>query len=135
MTGPESTRDVERSLGLARRAVELEPDKSIYLNTLGVAQYRARQYVEAIATLERSLAAGRGEYDAFDLFFLAMANHRRARRDQALDCFDRACRWLEKQKVLSDQHSTELAAFRSEAKAVLAGPAGELPDDSFAPPP
>ncbi len=37
-TGPESTRDPKRALFLARRAVELAPGQSIFLNTLGVAQ-------------------------------------------------------------------------------------------------
>jgi hypothetical protein len=72
--------------------------------------------------------------DAFDLFFLAMAQYRRRRRDQALECFDRAVRWLRVQKNLSAQNSSELATFRTEAKAVLAGPATELPADGFAPP-
>ena len=41
-------------------------------------------------------------------------------------------RWLGEQKSLTEQYAKELAAFRAEAEAVLAGPAGELPDDVFA---
>jgi len=88
--GPESTRDPRRALPLARRAVELTPAQNIYLNTLGVVQYRVGQYAEAIATLERSLAAGGGQTDAFDLFFLAMAHHRLGHREQARAAYDRA---------------------------------------------
>ena len=101
--GPEPPRDLDRALALARRAVELAPGEAIYLNTLGVVQYRAGRYAEAIATLERSLAAGHGQSDAFDLFFLAMAHHRLGHRDQARDCFDRAVRWLGEQKSLTAQ--------------------------------
>ena len=133
-TGPESTRDPRRALPLARRAVELTPAQNIYLNTLGVVQYRVGQHAEAIATLERSLAAGGGQTDAFDLFFLAMAHHRLGHRGQARAAYDRAVRWLGEQKSLAEQYAKELAAFRAEAEAVLARPAGELPDDVFAPP-
>jgi tetratricopeptide (TPR) repeat protein len=133
-TGPESTRDPHRALPLARRAVELTPGLSIYLNTLGVAQFRAGQYAEAIATLEQSLAAGRGQTDAFDLFFLAMAHHQLGHRREARSCFDRAVRWLNEQISLTEQYARELAAFRAEAEALLAGPSGELPDDVFAGP-
>ena len=132
--GPESTRDPGRALPLARRAVELTPAQNIYLNTLGVAQYRVGQHAEAIGTLERSLAAGGGQTDAFDLFFLAMAHHRLGHREQARAAYDRAVRWLGEQKSLTEQYAKELAAFRTEAEAVLAGPAGELPDDVFGPP-
>jgi WD40 repeat protein len=91
-TGLESTRNPQRALALARRAAELAPKEGIYLNTLGVAQYRAGQYVEAIATLEKSLAASRGQLAAFDLFFQAMAHYRLGHRDEARACFDRAAR-------------------------------------------
>ena len=75
-TGPVAFRDPEQALVLARKAVAMTPGSAIYLNSLGVALYRNGQYGEAIATLERSLAAGKGQSDAFDLFFLAMARHR-----------------------------------------------------------
>ena len=131
VTSPGSAPDPERALNLARRAVELAPKETLYLNTLGVAQYRAGQYAQATATLERSLAAGRGEFDAFDLFFLAMAHHRQGQREQARAYFDRAVQWVRQKKSLSDQYTKELAVFRAETEAVLSGPADELPADVF----
>ena len=77
---------------LIQRAIRLNPGQQVSLNTMGVVQYRTGRYAEAIATLERSLAAGHGRYDAFDLFFLAMAHQMLGHRDQARDCCDRAVR-------------------------------------------
>ena len=80
---PEPKRDLKRALALSQRAVELDPAQATSLNTLGVVRYRAGQYNEAIGTLEQSLAVGRRQSDAFDLFFLAMAHHRLGHRREA----------------------------------------------------
>jgi predicted Zn-dependent protease len=133
-TGPGQGRDLGRALALSRRAVTLDPGHAASLNTLGVVQYRAGRCGEAIETLERSLAAGQGHADGWDLFFLAMAHHRLRHRHEARKCFDRGVRWLHDQRALPDQQAKELAAYRSEAEAVLAGPGGELPADVFAGP-
>jgi tetratricopeptide (TPR) repeat protein len=93
VTAPGSTDDPQRALALARRAVELAPTEDTYLSTLGVVQYRAGQYAEAIATLEKSLAAGKGKSDGFDLYFLAMARYRLGRVGEARADFDRAVKW------------------------------------------
>ena len=131
----ESRRIPQRALTLARRAVDLSPNQACYLNTLGVAQYRAGRYAEAVATLERSLAINRGEFAAFDLFFLAMAHHGLEHRAAARECFDRAVRWLSEQKNLGDQHIHEMANFRAEAQALLDSPPPALPAKVFAPEP
>jgi tetratricopeptide (TPR) repeat protein len=137
VTGPIEQRDPEWAVTLARRAVELVPGQHDSLNTLGVALYRAGKYPEAVSVLERSLAAGKGEYAAFDLFFLAMAHHRLGDVNQARDGFDRAVRWWSEHKDLPAQNIAELTGFRAEAEAVLGptGPIGELPADLFAPGP
>jgi eukaryotic-like serine/threonine-protein kinase len=133
-TGPVALRDPEQALALARTAVALSSGTAIYLNTLGVAQYRAGQYTEAIATLERSLAASKGESDAFDLFFLAMARHRLGQIAQARADFDRALRWRHEHPTMSQPGwSEELDLFRTEAEEVLAGAQTELPAEVFAP--
>ena len=136
LTGPRPAREVDRALEMARRAVELVPNDNRFENTLGVALYRACQYPEAIETLERRLASSRGQHDAFDFLFLAMAHHRQGQRDRARACFDQAVRWMANhQKGTYADMVADLAALRAEAEAVLAGNAGELPDDVFAPGP
>jgi tetratricopeptide (TPR) repeat protein len=131
---PESRRQLDRALAMVRRALAVAPDEGPLLNTLGVVHYRAGRYAEAIATLEQSLKVGHGQSDGFDLFFLAMAHSGLGHRDAARACYDRGVRWLSDHKNLEARSAQELAGFRAEAEAVLAGPAGELPDDVFANP-
>ena len=61
-----------------------------------------------------------------------MAHHRLGHREQGRRCFDRAIAWLTHPGALSGEQAKDLTAFRAEAESVLAGPAGELPDDVFA---
>ncbi len=133
-TGPIDQRDPERAVALARRAVALAPGQQTTLNTLGVALYRSRQYADAISVLQQSLAAGKGELAAFDLFFLAMAHQKLGHASQARACFYRAVRWWGEHKSLPAQFVPELTGFRAEAEEVLAGARAELPADVFAAP-
>jgi tetratricopeptide (TPR) repeat protein len=127
-------RDPALAVRLAELAVALDPDDATALNTRGVALYRAGRFTEAVVALEKSLSAGKGQFDAFDLFFLAMARERLGHREDARQCFDRGIRWLDEHKNLPSQRAQELAAFRAETEAVLAGPAGEMPENVFAGP-
>ena len=132
-TGPEPLRNPTEALEHARHAVRLAQGEAIYLNTLGVALYRAGHHSEAITTLEESLAAGHGQTDAFDLFFLAMAHQKLGHTDQARACFDRAVRWWAERKNLPAQYLSELTGFRAEAEGLLAVTRAELPANAFAP--
>jgi tetratricopeptide (TPR) repeat protein len=134
VTGPLPQRDPALASRLATFSVALAPGEQVSLNTLGVALYRVGKFTEAIATLEKSLDAGKGQYDAFDLFFLAMAHHRLGHRTEARACCERAVRWVSAQKGLAAQHAHELAGFRAEAEAVLEGSSDALPADVFAKP-
>jgi|GEM_PF-1090272 len=76
---------VARALGQATQAVALAPQDAAILNTLGVAQYRAGWYEEALATLGRAEAlnaASRGPTPE-DLAFIAMAQWKLNRKDAA----------------------------------------------------
>jgi serine/threonine protein kinase/WD40 repeat protein/tetratricopeptide (TPR) repeat protein len=134
-TGPVAMRDPEQALAAARRAIELEPRSTLYLNTLGVAQFRAGLYKEAIDTLQKSLAAGKGEADAFDLYFLAMARQKIGDIAGARDDFNRAAQWHRTHPNASTvQWKAQLEEFNAEAEAALSAPLAPLPNDVFGPP-
>jgi tetratricopeptide (TPR) repeat protein len=125
--------DAPTPLRLAEFAVLMAPGKRSSLNTLGVALYRAGEFARAIETLEKSLDASKGQFDGFDLYFLAMAHYRLNRIERARACLDRARSWSKAHRhALSSRSAAELAAVGDEAESVLAGAAGELPPDVFA---
>src|SRR5262249_17801277 len=108
-------RDPKRAVALARKAVEGAPKEGGYWNTLGVAHYRAGDWMAATAALERSMQLRDGG-DAFDRFFLAMARWRLGKKEEARTWYDRAVAWTEKNKAALEktpQQAEELRRFRS----------------------
>lgn len=120
ITGPADEREPAQALKLIQKALQKQPENALYLNTLGIVQYHKGQYADAVATLERSLRAGQGEFAALDLFCLAMCHAKLGAPAKAKECFNRAVSWGENNKGLKPiPHHRELAAFRAEAEAVL----------------
>lgn len=131
-TGPANLRDAAESLAQVEEALRLDPDNNLYLNTYGVALYRAGRYSQSIETLQKNLNLSNGNLAAFDLFFLAMANKRLARVDEARSLLKRAETWFsENRGKLSPDYVKELEQFQSEARAVLAPGPETLPHDVF----
>ncbi len=117
-TGPGELRDPSRAVDLAERAVRASSEQPAYLNTLGVARYRAGQFREAVDTLLRGDRPS-GEVTAWDGFFIAMALKRQGLDSLAADYHRSAVRWMERNPDLSIEESRELRAFREEAAGVL----------------
>jgi tetratricopeptide (TPR) repeat protein len=114
-TCPDATiRDAKRAVEYARKAVELDPAKGGYWNTLGVAEYRAANYKEAIAALEKSMKLRKGG-DSFDWFFLAMICWHEGENEKAREWYKRAVTWM-KQHQPKDE---ELLRFCKEAAQEL----------------
>jgi serine/threonine protein kinase len=108
-------RDPPRAVALARKAVELAPEKADFLNTLGVSEYRVGNWKEAIARLEKSEELAPGKSFAFNAFFLSMAHWQLGDKEQARKEYEQAVKWMEKK----DPKNDELRRFRDEAKALL----------------
>lgn len=84
-----SVEEYESALQKAKLVCENVPDNGMFLNTLGVAEYRAGKYAEAVATLTRSRQLNRESTesdDPADVAFLAMAYYRLGQSDEGLKC-------------------------------------------------
>jgi len=93
---------------------------------LGVALYRTGKFADAVPVLERSLREGKGQADAFDLFFLAMCHHRLGDAVKAKDFRGRGVSWLQAhQGKISTEWVQQLNVFQAECDAVLAQPPGQ----------
>jgi tetratricopeptide (TPR) repeat protein len=125
VVAPEPYRDAAAAVPLAEHAVEVQPGAWAYVNTLGIAYYRAGRLEQAVAELEKSLARGAGECDAANLYFLALCQHRLGDSARARDHLQRARAWHDASGGrLSPEEAEELREFRAEAEAVLARPPG-----------
>jgi serine/threonine protein kinase/Flp pilus assembly protein TadD len=111
---PKAVADYAAVLELAKKAVELAPTVRGCRNTLGVAQYRAGNWKEAIECLKKSMDLGGGG-DSSDWFFLAMACWQLDEKEQARKYYDSAVQWMEKQRP----DDKELRLFRAEAAGQL----------------
>src|SRR5262249_16995880 len=110
----EQFRNVQGALESAGKAVTLEPPNGGHWNPLGVARYRAGQWQEASAALERSMELFHGRDESFNTFFLAMAHERLGDHDEAVTWYRRAAEWMDQHKA----GDAELRRFRAEAAQV-----------------
>jgi superkiller protein 3 len=115
-------RDPRLAVELAGRAVKLAPGDGDCWRSLGAAQYRARNWNDAITSLEKSILLRNGGM-SFDWFFLAMACWQLERRDEARQWYDRAVGWMEK----NDPKHHDLCRVRAEAAALLGLPEPTTP--------
>jgi serine/threonine protein kinase len=105
--------DPTRGLALAQKAVALEPGQWSFLNTLGVAEFRARDWKTAAKVLQQSITFTGG--GAHDLFFLAMTYWHQGDKKHAREMYERAVAWTNKHQP----NDPELRLFRAEAAALL----------------
>jgi Tfp pilus assembly protein PilF len=122
--------DPDEAIRWARTAVEREPGKPSYRNTLGAALYRGGRFKEAVAELERDIAQNHNGI-GYDWVFLSMCQAHLGQTASARFALRQASRWSsERGRAFPDQ----AAAFHpllEEAQAVLDGSLPEFPADVF----
>jgi len=105
--------DHARSLRVAKRVIEHEPQSGEYQNTLGVALYRNGKWEEARAALRRAMELG--NQDPSNLLFIAMCLKQTGKADEARRTYEQALALPD--TVRSDEE--EYQRFRAEAEALL----------------
>jgi eukaryotic-like serine/threonine-protein kinase len=120
LTAPEALRDVSAALPLAEKAVRLESGNAMFVNTLGVAYYRAGRFREAVDVLRPNISRQPDSSLAYDLYFLAMSHYRLDQRERARDYYDWAVRSTKSQQSVTPSRAEELTVIRAEVEELLA---------------
>ena len=92
----------------------MAPPLGDYFNTLGVAQYRARNWQAAIEAFNESMKLRNGG-DASDWFFSAMTHWQLGQKDDARKSYEKAVELMNKNAPKNE----ELIRFRAEAAELL----------------
>lgn len=98
----------------AQQAASYSPN-TMFLNTLGVAQYRAGKWADAIASSTRATDLSPDKSDLFNGFFLAMSHWRLGHKDESKAWYDKAAKWMEK----NQPKNGDLLRFRAEAEQLM----------------
>jgi eukaryotic-like serine/threonine-protein kinase len=109
-----SVRDLAKAVAKAKQAVAEMPSESKFWNTLGMAQYRAKNWDEAAKALQKSMDLSQGG-DPYDWLFLAMISQEQGDPDQALSLYRKSNEWMDSHVVMTD----DLFRYRAEAANVL----------------
>jgi WD40 repeat protein len=117
----QDSKSYSRALRQAEAVCRERADVGIYLNTLGVAQYRTGQYESARATLTRSskLNADAGNLHPGDLAFLAMSHHQLGNTDESSRLLIQLRQLMEQERWKKDAESQR---FLREAEDRISGP-------------
>jgi len=125
-TCPDHTfRRPERAVQLASRSVEAEPENGRWWHLLGVAQYYAGQYRDAVESLKKSMSL-RNAGDSFDRLFLALAFWKLGDAQQAQHWYAEAADYIDNRgwRITRDFTPLDLERFRDEAKELEKTDAG-----------
>jgi tetratricopeptide (TPR) repeat protein len=102
------------AVDLVKRAMQQAPEQTGYWSTLGMAHYRAGNWEESLAALQKSVEL-RKPGGASEWFFLAMAHWQLGNKAEARTWYDRAVEWMDK----NEPGNEILHRFRAEASKLL----------------
>ena len=85
----------------AEEAVQIAPEQAAYWNTLGIAYYRTSDHYKAIRALSRAVSLDDAGGNAFDFFYLALANQALGYAQPARDWLDHAEAWAARHPELA----------------------------------
>jgi tetratricopeptide (TPR) repeat protein/ribosomal protein S27E len=108
-------RDPRRAIEFAKKATAIEPQNPLHWRVLGVAQYRAGNWVAAIDSLEKSMILQNGG-EGVDLYTAAMAYWQTGNKTRAREFFQKADAWKKKEHVIS----ADLEGLDGEAASLVA---------------
>jgi hypothetical protein len=113
-----------RALRQAEAAVRLEPRNGVFLNTLGVAQYRVGCYADALAILTKSEKLNATKEGAIpdDLAFLAMTQHQLGKTGEAKATLGRLRKVMKQPRWAQ---KAEAVGFLREAEELIEGKAAD----------
>jgi predicted Zn-dependent protease len=120
LSGPATSRDPKRARELAKRNVEMEPNRPIFHWTLGVAELRCGDAMAALADfdaavkLDPRLGAGVGNY------YVAAARARSGDKAGAESAFKEAELWTSTRPQAKETLRAETVEAAAEARAALA---------------
>jgi serine/threonine-protein kinase len=113
-TMPPAFRNPVRALELAGQATNKDPGNGPYWTTLGAARYRVGDWTGAVAAIQKAMALLSGG-DSYNWFFLAMANQRLGRKQEARKWYAQGTRWMDSVAP----YECTLRRLRAEAAALL----------------
>ncbi|HVJ80941.1 MAG TPA: hypothetical protein VNC50_07700, partial [Planctomycetia bacterium] len=120
LSGPAGSRDPKRALELARRNVEMEPQRAVFQWTLGVAELRAGEPLNAVAAFGAAARLdpriGRGA----SAYYVASARARAGDKNGAETAFKEAQQWTSTRPQAKETLRAETVEAAAEARAALA---------------
>jgi len=109
-------RDPGRAVRLARRSAEQASENGRWWHLLGVAEYEAGQFQDAIASLRQGMQRRAGG-DSFDRLFLAMAHWQVGEKQEARRWYQQALEYIDHDGRTISRDFTPLDAKRIRAEA------------------
>jgi tetratricopeptide (TPR) repeat protein len=119
-------RDPKRAVELAEKAVKAAPKEGTFWTTLALARYRAGDWRGAAAAAQEALKLLKGADFNWGVgrswFFLAMAQQRLEKAEEARQAYDAGRAWLETNRKAIEEvpaMAGEIQRFRAEAEELL----------------